>query len=92
MARGCYGGAPKRRLMEGKMKLAYYEAIFKEELESCPSEDVRAKAMAIKQMENFMERAIAETSLVNCVKLIDELKSMKNFAADRTIPLGQNLC
>ena len=88
MARGCYGGAPKRRLMEGKMKLAYYEGIFKEELESCPSEDVRAKAMAIKQMANFMERAIAETSLVNCAKLLDELKNMKHYTAERIIPVG----
>ena len=70
------------------MKLAYYEGIFKEELESCPSEDVRAKAMAIKQMENFMERAIAETSLVNSAKLLDELKNMKHYTAERIIPVG----
>ena len=88
MAQGCYGGAPKRKLMEGKMKLAYYEGIFKETLESCPSEDVRAKATTVKEMENFMERGIAELPLTNCLKLIDELKSMKYYTAERIIPVG----
>ena len=74
--------------MEGRMKLAYYEGVFKEALESCPSEDVRAKATTVKEMENFMERGIAELPLTNCLKLIDELKSMKYYTAERIIPVG----
>ena len=88
MSRGFYGGAPKRRLMEGKMKLAYYEGVFKELLELCPSEDVRTKATTIKVMENFMERAIAELSATNCTKLREEMGNMKCFTADRIIPIG----
>ena len=87
MSRGFYGGAPKRRLMEGKMKLAYYEGVFKELLELCPSEDVRTKATTIKVMENFMERAIAELSATNCTKLREEMGNMKCFTADRIIPI-----
>ena len=70
------------------MKLAYYEGIFKHLLELCPSEDVRAKATTVKEMENFMERAIAELSAANCSKLREEMGAMKNFAADRIIPIG----